>query len=209
MLARKALLAACLALPVAGFAGAAHARTAQAERSIEVPAGTVLVVLPNAIPVAAPQLAAVPTIPTAFPVMHLLAEQQAMMQSMMQQMHVLDQLTMAMPNPTQLMRTAFGGMPATQVPPGSSIVTTVVSNGHGVCRQTITYRSTGHGARPQVHVVRSGDQCGALHMTGPIGITQRLPAPAAPHPQPTVGGHQPHLWTVSYPAHAVMATPHT
>lgn len=209
MLARKTLLAACLALPVAGFAGAAHARPASAERIIKVPAGAVVIVLPDAVPVVAPQVAAMPAMPAmqgVGPMLRMVAEQDAMMQHMVRQMQALDRVAMALPTPAQVFQAALGGLPTMRPVPGTSVVTTMVSNGHGVCRETITYRRMPNSARPLVHVVRSGDSCGALHVTGPVGVNQMVPWVAPSHPQPAGVTRQPRLWSVGYPAHAIGAT---
>ncbi len=209
---RKSLLAACLALPVAGLLGAVHANARQAERIIRVPPGSVVLVLPGSTARTVTETAPVPAFATGFPVLHMIAEQNAIMQRMMaHQMQVMDQLTMSMPNPAQIIHAAMGQLSQHRFAPGTSVVTTMVSNGHGVCRETVTYRMTPHGARPQVHVVRTGNDCGALTTTGPVGVTQTLPAvptqparppAAAPH-QPGPAAHQPPVWTVSYPAHPV------
>ena len=204
---RKALLTACLALPLAGFAGAAQANSAHAERIIRVPAGSVVLVLPAATPMSAADTAVLPAFPADFPVLHMMAEQQAMMRTMMRQMQVLDGLTLSMPGPAQVIRSVLDGMPQQRLAPGTSMVTSVVSDGHGVCRQTITYRATANGAQPQVHVVRTGNDCGALHVTGPIGVTQTLPGvPSAHSPTiPAAAPNRPQLWTVGYPPRPMTA----
>lgn len=211
---RTALMASCLALPLAGLAAAAHAQAPQPERVIRVPAGSVVLVLPGAAPGFVAQ--AVPTAPSAvdFPVARMLAEQNAMMQRMMQQMRVLDQLTMPLPDPSQMIQSAMDGMPAfPNVAPGSGVVTTMVSDGHGVCRQTVTYSTSANGGRPIVRVAQSGDACTALHVQRPLGVAQPVPAPrpeVAPAPLPAPAQHHPRLWTVGDPPHPIgRAIPHT
>lgn len=225
---RKALLAAGLALPVAGIAAAgAHAASARVERTIRVPAGSIVLVLPgaaaNAVAGAAPmtraQMTRAPvtrapmaTVPADFPVLRMMARQDAMARRMMHQMHVLDQLTMALPDPAQMLRSVMDqvGHPM-RLAPGSGVVTTVVSGGRGVCRQTVTYRATANGARPQVHVVQTGDACGALAAHRPIGVTQTVPqSPAArPDTVPAPSPHHPRLWSVSDPAQVTAGMPRT
>ena len=214
---RKALLAACLALPVAGLSGAAHAHSRQAERVIHVPPGSVVLILPAAAARTVTEAVPTPSFPAGFPVLHMIAEQNAMMQRMMaQQMRVMDQLTMSMPNPAQIIHAALGQLSQHRLAPGTSVVTTTVSDGHGVCRETVTYRMTPNGAQPQVHVMRTGNDCGALTTTGPVDTTQTMPAaPAQPRTTPAIAPHgsapnHPPVWTVSYPAHQVRAgTPRT
>lgn len=202
----KALLAACLTLPLTGFAGAAQAHSTTTERTIRVPAGAVVLVLPGAAPLIADTVGR-PAFPVAFPMLHMMAAQDAMMRSMLRQVRALNRLTMAMPDPAQMIRSVMDGMPQARLVPGTSVVTTAVSNGHGVCRQTITYRTTANGPQPQAHVVQSGNACGALTATGPIGVTQTVPGipTARPDTVPAAAPHHPHLWTVGYPAHPIVA----
>jgi len=209
---RKALFGACLALPLAGLAGSAHARSPQPEQVIRVPAGAVVLVLPGVAdpqPVvqAMPQPMAMPAFPPDFPMLHMMAMQDAMMQQMLQQVRALDRWSMSLPGPEQIIRSATAGMPQQRIEPGTSVVTTMVSNGNGVCRETVTYRASPDGARPQVHVVRTGDQCGALHFGGSVGVGQTLPAEQAPQPNtaPAAAPHHPQLWTVSDPARPIQA----
>lgn len=205
---RKALLGACLALPLAGLAGAAHAHASHHERIIRVPAGSVVLVLPGTAPQVIADPTVVPAFPAPFPIAQFMAEQNAMMQNMLQQVRALDAWSTALPNPDQIIRTAMQGMPSIHAAPGTSVVTTMVSDGDNVCRETITYRMTPHGARPQVHVTRTGDDCGALMRQGPVGVTQTLPAQPARHPETVPAAapeHRPQLWTVSDPAQPIPA----
>jgi hypothetical protein len=204
---RKALLGTCLALPLAGFAGMAHANSARAERIIRVPAGSVVLVLPGAAPNLALDSAVLPAFPADFPMLRMMAAQDAMMRQMMQQVRQLDRMTMAMPDPAQTINAAMAGMPRLRVAPGTSVVTTMVSNGRGVCRETITYRITPNGMQPQAHVVQSGNDCGALTATGPIGATQTLPSVPTPrrYTAPIAVPHHPRLWTVGDPPHPMVA----
>lgn len=205
---RKALLGACLALPLAGLAGAAHANASHHERTIQVPAGSVVLVLPGAAPQVVADLAAVPALPAPFPIAQFMAEQNAMMHNMLQQVRALDAWSMALPNPDQIIRTAMQGMPPIHVAPGTSVVTTMVSDGHNVCRETVTYRMTPNGARPQVHITRTGDDCDALMRQGTVGVAQTLPAQPTPRPETAPAAapeHRPQLWTVGDPPQPIAA----
>lgn len=150
MQSRKLLLGAGLALPVAEFVAAARAQAPQPERVIRVPAGSMVLVLPGTAAVAAPAAAPMP-FGEDFPVMRMMAAQHAMVERMMQQMRVLDQLMLPLPDPAQAIRSAMDGVP--RLAPGSSMVTTMVSDGRGACRQTITYRSAA-GEKPVVHMAQ-------------------------------------------------------
>lgn len=213
---RKALLAACLALPVAGLSGAAHANSPQTERVIRLPPGSVVLVLPGAAVRATAETAPTPASSVDFPVLHMIAAQNAIMRRMMaRQMQVMDRLTMSMPNPARIVRAALGRLSQPHLAPGDGVVSTTISDGHGVCRETVTYRIAPDGARPLVHVARSGNDCGALAATGPTGVTQTMPAaPRQPRTAPAAAPHEstpnhPPVWTVSYPAHQVRhGTPH-
>ena len=70
---RKALLGACLALPLAGLAGAAHANASHHERIIRVPAGSVVLVLPGAAPRVIADPTVVPAFPAPFPIAQFMA----------------------------------------------------------------------------------------------------------------------------------------
>jgi hypothetical protein len=124
------------------------------------------------------------------------AQQDSMMRRMIADMDQL--MSMPMPDPQQMIRSVMSGMP--QVAPGSSVVMTSISTGNGTCSQTITYSDPGNGSAPVTKVSQSGDACGALHSSAPIGVTQTLPAPAAPQP---VAPRHDRLWSVGYPPHPV------
>ena len=194
---RKPLLGACLALSLAGFGAVAHAQAPQQERVIHVPAGAVVLVLPGATDVTAPIAAPAP-FGVDFPAVRMIAAQDAMLQHLMHQMQVLDQLMLPLPDPTQAIRSVKDGMPE----PGRGVVTTMVSDGRGVCRHTITY-SKAVGEKPVVHVAQSGDACGPLHVQGPVQVQQTVPdSPGiATHRVPAVKPAGPRLWTVGDPPH--------
>lgn len=205
---RNALLGACLALPLAGFAGLAQAQSPQPERVIRVPAGAVVLVLPGAAPQAMAQEAPMPQFAPPPPMLRLMAQQDAMMQQMLRQVRTMDAWSMALPDPEQIIRAAAQGMPTMHVAPGTSVVTTMVSDGHGVCRQTVTYRMTPDGAQPQVHVTRTGDHCDALLPHGPVGVTQTVPAAPSQRPNTMPAAaprHHPQLWTVGDPPQPIPA----
>jgi hypothetical protein len=152
--ARSALLAASLL--VASPAGAAQP---EAGHYVWVPAGATVVLVPSA-----------PLTQTEFPVAHMIAQQQAMMNRMMAEM---DSLMANMPDPQQMIRSAMQGMP--QVVPGSGVVVTSISNGSGTCSQTITYGYSGNGGQPSVKISSSGNACGGA---AAIGSDQRDAAAA-------------------------------
>lgn len=205
---RKALLGACLALPLAGLAGAAHAKPMQPERVIRVPAGSVVLVLPAAAPQVVAGPATMPGFPAPIPMAQFIAQQNVMMQQMLQQVRALNAWSMSLPNPDQIIRAAMRGVPPMHVAPGTSVMTTMVSDEPQMCSETVTYRMTPHGTRPQVHVTRTGDDCGALMQHGPVGVTQTVPAHPAPQPNMVPAAapqYRPPLWTVGDPPHPVSA----
>jgi hypothetical protein len=84
----------------------------------------------------------VPATPAAqidFPVAHMIAQQEAMMDRMFAGMDSL--MATAMPSPDQMIRSVMQGMP--QVAPGSGVVVTSFSTGNGVtCSQTRPHRQS-------------------------------------------------------------------
>ena len=185
---RSALLATTLLLT-------APAMAAQPEGGhyVYVPPGATVVMLP----------AATPTLPVDFPVVRMMAQQQAVMQRMMADMDSM--MAMPMPDPEQMIRSVMDGVPRTM--PGSGVVLTQISTGsNGTCSETIVYGAPGANGQPQVHVTRTGNACGAITSTGPIGVTQTVPAPEPIAPT-TATPPQDRLWHVSYPARPV--TVHT
>jgi hypothetical protein len=105
-----ALFGACLALS-AVTAGSAMAQPAGGPRVIQVPPGAVVLILgaPGAVPAVSPVVS--PAAPDAFPVMRLIAEQQAIVRRMVADRNAL---LPPMPDPTQLIQAAMGarGCPA-------------------------------------------------------------------------------------------------
>jgi hypothetical protein len=140
---RSALLAASLFV-----AGPAIAATPSDGRTVWVPTGDAVVVVPRA-----------PTRQIAFPV----ARQEAMMAT-------------PLPTPDQIMRAAMRGMP--QVAPGAGVVVTSVFIPGGTCSQTIYFGVPSRGAQPVMKVVSTGNACGAIHVTGPIDADQPAPQQA-------------------------------
>jgi hypothetical protein len=154
-----------------------------------VPAGASVVVLPST-----------PAMPVEFPVAHMLARQEAIMQRLSAEMDSL--LATAMPDPEQMIRSVTQGIP--QAGPGSGVVVTSISTGSGTCSQTITYGYPGNGGLPTVHVSSSGDACGALGPSGPIGVMQATPIPQPVVPAPAAP-HRERLWTVGDPPRPIAA----
>ena len=172
---RSALLAASLLLPAAAPA------MAEAGHYVWVPAGATVVLVPTAgiAPIAR-------VAPVDFPVARMLAQQDAMMQRIMADMDSL--MAMPLPDPQQMIRSVMNGTP--QVGPGSGVVVTSITTSNGTCTQTITYGSQTNGGAPVVKTSSSGNACGALGSSAPVGVTK--PLPAAPR-------HD-RMWSVDYPA---------
>lgn len=131
-----------------------------------------------------------------FPVAHMIARQEAMMQRMVADMDSL--MMTAMPNPDQMIRAVMQGMP--QAPMGSSVLMTSITTPGGTCSQTITYGYPGRGSQPVVNVSSSGNACGAVRASGPLSITQPAPGPQTVLPGPATPRHE-RLWTIGYPPH--------
>ena len=182
--ARSALLGAGLLLS----APAAMAATpAEGGHYVWVPNGAEVVVVPHQ-----------SVTPADFPVAHMIAQQEAMMRRMFADMDSL--MATALPDPEQMIRSVMQGMP--EVPAGSSVVMTSITTPGGTCNQTITYGYPGNGSQPVMNVSSSGNACGAIHSSGPLTVTQPLPAPRWVAPTPPAPRHE-RLWTVGYPPHRV------
>jgi hypothetical protein len=123
----------------------------------------------------------------------------AMMHRMFADLNAL--MTMRLPDPSQMICSVMQGMP--QIGLGSGMLVTSITTGNGTCTQTITY---GNGGQPQVKVSSTGDACGAIRPSGPIGVTQPLPAPAPVTPRPVQPRHG-RIWNAGYPPHPVTGTP--
>ena len=180
---RTALFGACLALPIVAMAGTAGAAQPDRGHYVYVPPGAAVVIVPGAETV-------------SMPFAPVFAQQDSMMRRMIADMDQL--MSMPVPDPQQMIRSVMSGMPS--VAPGSSVVMTSVSTGNGTCSQTITYSYPGNGGAPVTKVSQSGDACGALGTRAPIGVTETLPAPAAPE---KVAPRHDRLWSVGYPPHPV------
>ncbi len=179
---RSALLAASLF--IAGPAMAASP-SPSAGQYVWVPTGDAVVVVPK-----------IPPRQIDFPVVDIFAQQEAMMQRMMADMDTM--MAMPLPSPDQMIRSVMQGMP--QVPPGSGVVVTSISTPGGTCSQTITFGAPVQGDQPIVHAVSNGNACGVVHSSGPLTVTQTLPAPQRVAPQPQ--SHE-WLWIIGYPPHPI------
>ena len=190
------MLGACLALPVAAYAGHALAGQPEAGHYVYVPAGATVLVLPG------PAAAVMPDrplpAPADFPVARLIAQQDAMMQRMFADMDAL--MAAPFPDPQQMIRSVMSGVP--QSVPGSTVVMTSIAGGNGVCSETITYGYPASGGQPQVKVVRTGNACGVITSSGPIGVTETMPGSPQVIPQPATPPHE-RLWTIGNPPHPV------
>jgi hypothetical protein len=132
--------------------------------------------------------AAAPATPVDFPFARMVAQQDAMMQRIMSDMDSL--MAMPLPDPEQMVRSVMNGMP--QVAPGSGVVVPSITTGNGTCTQTITYGPQANGGQPVVKTSSTGNACGALGSSAPVGVTQPLPAP-----------RRDRLWSIEYPARPV------
>ena len=192
---RAALLGATVALPLILGTGVAAAAQPADGRYVYVPPRTVVVFLPARAAADLPRQ--ILAEPVDFPVVRMMAQQEAMMRHMMADM---DPMMATLPDAQQMLRSVMDGMP--QAMPGSGVVMTSVSSSNGTCSETITYGYPANGGQPQVHVSRTGNACGALMSTGPVGVTQSAPVPQPIAPAPATRPHE-RLWTVGYPPHPV------
>jgi hypothetical protein len=192
---RVALLGACLALPLVFQPGAAGAAQPEGGRYVYVPPGAMVVFVP--VPDAAPRSQQAMVAPMDFPVARMIAQQESVMRHMMANM---DSLMATLPDPRQMIRSIMDGTP--QAVPGSAVVMTSVSSGIGTCSETIAYGYPANDGRPRVKVSRTGNACGALMSSGPIGVTQTAPVPRQTMPEPVAPSHG-RLWTIGYPPHPI------
>jgi len=176
---RAALMGACLALPLVALDGTAGAAQPDRGHYVYVPPGATVVIVSSA------EAVATPFAP-------VFAQQDSLMRRMIADMDQL--MSMPMPDPQQMIRSVMDGMP--RVAPGSSVVMTSISSGNGTCSQTITYSYPGNGGAPVTKVSRNGNACGALGSSAPVGVSQPLPAPAAPQ---KVAPQHDRLWSIGYP----------
>lgn len=188
----QAILGAVLALPFLCAAKSASAAPPETGHYVYVPAGATVVVLPGPAVPAAP--VSVSQAPMAFPVADLpvarmIARQDAMMQRMIADMNAM--FAMPMPSPQQFITAAMRGMP--RPGPGNGVFVTTVSSGNGVCSETITYGYPANGGKPEVHVARSGNACGAMTMPGDRPVATPISPYAIPGTPPVSA--PPRLWT--------------
>ncbi len=186
---RNAMLGACLAVPLAAFAGSARADDG---RTIYVPPGAMVVIVPGPGAVATPNVVNA-GLPNETPMIRMIAEQQAMMQRMVADMNAMFP---PMPDPAATLRAAMG----TGAPLNVAIMP--LAGGHGVCSQSISIVNRGDGSAPIVHVAQSGDACGALGVSKPQGVNV-VPPPA----EPAIPPHGPKVLEIGYPPHPVSGTP--
>jgi len=181
MAIRNTLLGACLALPLAAFAGHAQAEQPDGGRTIYVPPGAMVVILPGPGVVAAPATVSTGT-PEAAQMVRLMAQQQVAMQHMIADMNAIFP---PMAGPDAMLRAAFG--------PGAPLM----AGGHGVCSQSISIVDRGDGSAPIVKTSLTGDACGTLGIGKPQGVDEVRPtAPALP-------AHGPKVLEIGYPPHPV------
>ncbi len=187
---QQAILGAILAIPFLCAGGSASAAPPAAGHYVYVPPGATVVVLPE--PAMTTTAVGFSAAPMPLPVASMIAQQDAMMQRMTADMNAM--FAMPMPDPQQLIRAAMRGMP--QAGAGTGAFLTSVSSGDGVCSETVTYRYPANGGKPQVHVTRSGNGCGAVTMPG---SASPVATPVAPRTVPSMAptGSPPRLWTAS------------
>jgi hypothetical protein len=178
---RTALFGACLALPLMAMAGTASAEQLDKGRYVYVPPGAAVVIVPGAEAI-------------SMPFAPVFTQQDSIVRRIIADMDPL--MSMPMPNLQQMIRSVMSGIP--QVAPGSSVVMTSISTSKGTCSQTITYNYPAGGGAPVTKESQSGNACGALGSSTPIGLTQTAPAA----PQPVAPRHD-RLWSVGYPPHPV------
>jgi hypothetical protein len=185
---QHAILGAVVAVPFLCAAGGVSATPPTGGHYVYVPPGATVVILPE------PAMTATPigtsAAPTVSPFAPIIAQQNAMMQRMIADVNAM--FATPMPDAQQLIRGAMRGLP--QAGPGTGVLVTSVSSGNRVCSETITYGYPANGSKPQMHVMRSGDGCGAVTIPGPA---RRVATPVAPHAIPRVApaSSPPRLWT--------------
>ena len=114
---RAALLGATVALPLILGAGVAAAAQPADGRYVYKPPGTVVMFLPARAAADLPRQ--IFAEPVDFPVVRMMAQQEAMIRHMMADM---DSLMATLPDPQQMLRSVMDGMP--QAMPGSGVVMT-------------------------------------------------------------------------------------
>lgn len=182
---RGAMIGACLALPLAGFASptfAASPRCAQGPTNgvvIEFPGGQ------QGQPVSAVERVAAERMMTAANAMF--REMAVEMNAMQRQMATF--MAIPMPSPQQIIQSAQGPGGWVSVAPGTGMVITSVSNGRNSCSETITYSFARSGSRPIVRVSHSGNACGTVQFNG-VGPVQVEVPRAAPRFIPTPRNRQ-------------------
>lgn len=195
----KAVLGAILAFPFLGMAGSASAAPRPSGHYVYVPPGDTMIVLPGPATGVAPVDISPPSM--ALPVADMIAQQDAMMRRMIADMNAM--FAVPMPAPQRLVEAAMRGMP--QPGAATDVFLTSISSGRGVCSETITYDYPANGGKPQVHVARSGNACGAATMQGPASP---VAAPIAPRAIPNMAppSARPRLWTASNTARPIGRT---
>lgn len=211
MTARKALLSACLALPSLAFAGSVFAQSPDGVRTITVPPGSVVLVLPGLGGLPVPWSTTNANIPQlADPLVRLIAEQDAMMHEMAAEMDAAFAQPLIRPaidrQMNEMIEAAMRGVPLANG--GSTVVFASVTAGAGTCDERVAYTYPGNSSKPRVTVSRAGNACGALGPNGPVTVEQHVVPPALRQPAPQRG---PRLWTVGDPPHEVSpgGVPHT
>ncbi|WP_158741999.1 hypothetical protein [Acidisphaera sp. L21] len=123
-----------------------------------------------------------------FPVAGIFAQQDALLRRMMGDMQAMSNFNMPAAD-------------SAAMPPGSTVIVSSFSDGHGSCSRTATYRAQPNGAAPIMNVSQTGDACVALPGGGVTGPSPRATTPvAAPEeaaPRPALPGNT-RLYRVDY-----------
>jgi hypothetical protein len=123
-----------------------------------------------------------------FPVAGIFAQQDALLRRMMGDMQAMSNFNMPAAD-------------SAAMPPGSTVIMSSFSDGHGSCSRTVTYRAQPNGAAPIMNVSQTGDACVALPGGGVTGPSPRATTPvAAPEeaaPRPALPGNT-RLYRVDY-----------
>jgi hypothetical protein len=211
MIARTALLGACLALPFLGYAGSALGQSPEDVRTVTVPPGSVVLVLPGLGGMAAPWFTTNANTPQqGDPLVRMIAEQDAMMREMSAEMNAAFAQPLIPPainrQINDMIEAAMRGQPPANG--GSTMVFTSVIAGTGTCNEQVAYVDPGNGGKPRVTVSRNGNACGALESNGPVTVEQHIAPPSLRQTAPQRG---PRLWTIGDPPHQVNpgGVPHT
>ncbi|MGH7153003.1 MAG: hypothetical protein ACREF3_03665 [Acetobacteraceae bacterium] len=176
---RSAVIGACLALSLAGFASPTFAASPRCAQELT---NGVAIEFPSGQPATAVEQVAADRMMAAANAMF--REMAVEMNAMQRQMAAF--MAMPMPSPQQIIRAAQGPGGWGSAAPGTGMVFTSVSNSSGSCSETITYSYSRTGSRPIVHVSHTGNACGTVQTDGvaPVQVeTKRVTPRFIPMPR--------------------------